>query len=501
MEWLLLMVLRFRYLRLLLFCLLLPICCRQAFGQRQDDVRLDPLSIYQASQQLQTTIINSIKANGGLPEMQHLHLVIGFSTGHFASDPVRAQAAREVGKSLLRHLLVADDRLSVYAWEMNLWPIPRINNPTAVSADVHQRLALANQFPQAPKTQSIGGHDTEQAIASIVNGTGISQNTVIVLLTNSVASVSPPGKTVIGQNAPLYTAVFKRWSLQQKILSFTYFNNKANASGATTLECIILCPHVFHGASLQSGNRPLFGLNHEPSCELTVTQKDNTVFAMATGSDDDGTLDGMKMEWGDGSEPIANGQTITHKYEKAGTYTLTLTATDDEGASHTVTESIVVHGASLWWLVTLFLLVLVALTPWGRGKLFQSFIFLFPHTRSYVLAIADRRFSLASGAVSIGAEVCYLTGPSTNPVNKGVIVPDAPPVRFARVMRSRDGVTIIVEKLKLTKVDRVIYTGTEYRLSPGGNHVLVFTGTDMDQMGIQRSVNLNISVQITRESA
>jgi PKD repeat protein len=61
----------------------------------------------------------------------------------------------------------------------------------------------------------------------------------------------------------------------------------------------------------------------------------------ASASTDDGTIVTYSWELGDGT-PIANGKTLTHAYKAAGTYTVILWVTDDQGTPASVTQTIVV---------------------------------------------------------------------------------------------------------------------------------------------------------------
>lgn len=60
----------------------------------------------------------------------------------------------------------------------------------------------------------------------------------------------------------------------------------------------------------------------------------------ASGSTDDGTLDRYTWDFGDGTS--ATGMTAEHTYAADGTYTVTLTVTDDQGATGTATQEVTV---------------------------------------------------------------------------------------------------------------------------------------------------------------
>jgi PKD repeat protein len=62
-------------------------------------------------------------------------------------------------------------------------------------------------------------------------------------------------------------------------------------------------------------------------------------------TDPDGTVTTWAWSFGDGV--LATGPVTTHVYSAPGTYTASLTATDDRGAASTTTLSIVVNAAAL----------------------------------------------------------------------------------------------------------------------------------------------------------
>ena len=89
--------------------------------------------------------------------------------------------------------------------------------------------------------------------------------------------------------------------------------------------------------------------NTAPTASMRATPESGTVpldvlFTSAPSSDSDGTI--VSREWNFGDGATANGFTIHHIYSSAGTYTATLTVTDDDGASDTDQVQIVVGAAN-----------------------------------------------------------------------------------------------------------------------------------------------------------
>lgn len=62
----------------------------------------------------------------------------------------------------------------------------------------------------------------------------------------------------------------------------------------------------------------------------------------STSSDGDGTITGRSWNWGDGT-PNGSGLSPTHTYAAPGTYEVTLTVTDDDGATGTVAHDVTVE--------------------------------------------------------------------------------------------------------------------------------------------------------------
>jgi PKD repeat protein len=80
-------------------------------------------------------------------------------------------------------------------------------------------------------------------------------------------------------------------------------------------------------------------VNQAPTAAFTSSADDLTLSVDAAGSSDaDGTLASYAWTFGDGTS--GSGLTASHTYATAGTYTVTLTVTDDDGATGTVSREV-----------------------------------------------------------------------------------------------------------------------------------------------------------------
>ena len=91
--------------------------------------------------------------------------------------------------------------------------------------------------------------------------------------------------------------------------------------------------NVTHSVTVTPPNQPPTA-DFSPSCnDLQCTFTDHS-------SDPDGRVVGWSWRFGDGS--VSNTQNPTHTYNAAGTYTVQLTVTDDQGAPGTTSQSLTV---------------------------------------------------------------------------------------------------------------------------------------------------------------
>lgn len=87
-----------------------------------------------------------------------------------------------------------------------------------------------------------------------------------------------------------------------------------------------------------------FYVNYPPSASFTITQDGRDIVLDASGSNDpDGSIQSYEWNLGDGS--TATGETVRNEYSAPGSYTVTLTVTDDEGDQDTKQKNFLWHKA------------------------------------------------------------------------------------------------------------------------------------------------------------
>lgn len=99
-----------------------------------------------------------------------------------------------------------------------------------------------------------------------------------------------------------------------------------------------LLNEIFASIQISGEGAPTASFTYSPSCPA----KDEDVQFTDTSTDPDGTIVSWEWEFGDGG--TSTEQNPTHRYSDKGTYTITLTVTDDDGLTDSHSESLTVGG-------------------------------------------------------------------------------------------------------------------------------------------------------------
>jgi hypothetical protein len=180
-----------------------------------------------------------VRQSGGDFDRQRYRFIVGFSTGHYGSDPVHAIAMRRLAFSLLNNTCAAGDRVRPVAWEMKVW---KVGAEVALTAEPASRAAFVDDVPYAPEEGSRGGHDTERALYDTLTRAvpaGEAPSTIVLLLTNSNQSQGPTGEraSLFGaNNRRLASAISERRYRSPSRHSFTaYAENRPLTLDVTAL--------------------------------------------------------------------------------------------------------------------------------------------------------------------------------------------------------------------------------------------------------------------------
>ena len=233
-----------------------------AATEPQGKPELDRSSITASADQLVQTVRQAVKDSGGDLERQNADFVLAFSTGHYKTDPLGAQAARELATQFVNRVAVTGDRVTARAWELGLWPY---RNDQGASIQIGtdsagDKVRAADLWPTTPAVGSIGGHDTERSAVELAGQFPNSAGTVLVLLTNSAASVGTPGAKLMGTNAPEYQTLLQHWNRVSgtqdgATLSLPYVVKSPSGNVQGDMEAVVFVPKTFTAAALASPTR------------------------------------------------------------------------------------------------------------------------------------------------------------------------------------------------------------------------------------------------------
>jgi PKD repeat protein len=120
--------------------------------------------------------------------------------------------------------------------------------------------------------------------------------------------------------------------------------NPTHAYGSAGTYTVSLTVTDDQGATgSQSQSVTVSAANQTPSASFTYAATNLSV-SFSDGSTDDGTIANGSWDFGDGN--ASSEQNPTHAYGSAGTYTVSLTVTDDQGATGSQSQSVTVSAAN-----------------------------------------------------------------------------------------------------------------------------------------------------------
>ena len=237
----------------------LTICALQLAGAQNSAGKpeLDATSLTPSTQALEQQIDSAIKAAGGDLERQNVNWVFAFSTGHFKTDPIAAQAARTLASQLVGDEVVTGDHVSARAWEGEVWN-HKGSQPSSlqVGQDAKaDKARTADLWPTTPAVGSVGGHDTERAAVQLTGEFARNADTVLVLITNTAASVGAPGAKLMGSNAPEYQSMLGQWTRvggtgNGATTTVPYVIKSPTGNLSSQLETVVFVPKSFTAADI-----------------------------------------------------------------------------------------------------------------------------------------------------------------------------------------------------------------------------------------------------------
>ncbi|WP_327328886.1 malectin domain-containing carbohydrate-binding protein [Halobellus limi] len=224
---------------------------------------------------------------------------------------------------------------------------------------VHDSLIGFEHTVSAPQTQCMDG--TEYQFEGWSDG-GAAQHTITVpnsdtTYTANYTAVGPcdGGDSTIAQAVASQNAPADQIDLQEIQLAINWWSTSAevpNTGGETiSLQEIQQLINAWStSATVGDGGDG----NQAPDAAFTVSPSDPATdeqvsFDASGSSDSDGAIASYEWDFGDGT--TATGASPSHAYDSAGTYTVTLTVTDDDGAIDTTTQQVTVSAPHTQYVV------------------------------------------------------------------------------------------------------------------------------------------------------
>ncbi len=159
-------------------------------------------------------------------------------------------------------------------------------------------------------------------------------------------STSTPTNYPAGRHSKYvaYTEVQNGW--QRLRFDFQERIDGATADNDVSSVLVLIDPNSFNGDTYYLDNFDIYGpdtggpVNSAPSAAFSDICTDLNCDFTDGSSDSDGSVVSWSWDFGDGNS--SSGQNPSHSYSSAGTYSVSLTVTDDDGATDTVSGDVTV---------------------------------------------------------------------------------------------------------------------------------------------------------------
>jgi hypothetical protein len=217
-----------------------------------------------------------MRESGASVNQGKYRFIIGFSTGHFNTDPVHAIAMRRLAFSLLNNTFALGDNVQAAAWEMDVW---KCTPSITLTDDPASRQEFVNNVPYSPEAGSRGGHDIEKTLYDLLKlqiNASDAPHTAIILMTNSDESQSPSGTQVrlFGANNPLLLDAIRQKGYRYPPERKSFQMNAGKR--VVTVDVVALFPSKLSpiAGTAQESRYPTFALNTWQPVADTPAPKD-----------------------------------------------------------------------------------------------------------------------------------------------------------------------------------------------------------------------------------